>query len=346
MSQGEIRCERQGSAGLITLDRPKALNALTLGMVREMRRALDAWEKDPQVTRVAVVGAGERAFCAGGDIRWLYECGKAGDYGKALTFWREEYELNIRIKRFPKPYVAQIDGIVMGGGVGVSIHGSHRVLGERALFAMPEVGIGFFPDVGATYALPRLPDRAGAYLALTGERIGTADMLTLGLGTHAVPSSALADLREALTTGEPVDAVLGPARTEPGPGPLEAHRPAIARCFEAESVMAILARLDADGSAFAQRTAATIRTKSPTSLAVALEQMRRGVDLSFEEAMRTEFRIVSRLCRGHDFYEGVRATIIDKDGAPHWRPASLGDVAPADVAAHFAPLGPDELPLP
>ena len=161
MSDAEIICERQGSAGLITLNRPQALNALTLDMVRAMRRALDAWESDPAVTRIVVTGAGEKAFCAGGDIRKLYDLGKEGRQAEALTFWREEYELNIRIKRYTKPYVALIDGIVMGGGVGVSLHGSHRVAGERIVFAMPEVGIGFFPDVGATYALPRLPDRDG-----------------------------------------------------------------------------------------------------------------------------------------------------------------------------------------
>jgi enoyl-CoA hydratase len=346
MSEGEIRCERQGSAGLITLDRPKALNALTLAMVREMRRALDAWETDPRVTRVVITGTGEKAFCAGGDIRRLYELGKAGRHAEALTFWREEYELNIRIKRFTKPYVALIDGIVMGGGVGVSLHGSHRVLGERAVFAMPEVGVGFFPDVGATYALPRLPDRTGWYLALTGERVRAPDMMALGLGTHAVGSTSVPGLVDALTTDVPIEGVLESTRIDPGPASLEAHRPAIARCFCAESVPAILDRLDAEGTGFAQRTAATMRTKSPTSLVIALEQMRRGGALSFEEALRTEFRIVSRLCRGHDFYEGVRAVIMDKDGTPKWRPARLDEVAPETIAAHFASLGRDELAAP
>ena len=346
MSEHEILCERQGSAGLITLDRPQALNALTLTMVREMRRALDLWETDPAVTRVVVSGAGEKAFCAGGDIRRLYELGKAGRHEEARAFWREEYELNIKIKRYAKPYVALVDGIVMGGGVGVSLHGSHRVAGERALFAMPEVGIGFFPDVGATYALARLPDRMGTYLALTGERIRAADMLALGLASHAVASASIPAIRDALTAGEPVDRVLAGGSFDPGPAPLDSVRPVIARCFSAESVPAILARLDADGSEFARKTAATMRTKSPTSLAIAFEQMRRGPALSFEEAMRTEFRIVSRICEGHDFYEGVRAVIIDKDGAPRWRPASLDEVSPAAVEAHFAPLGGAELEAP
>jgi enoyl-CoA hydratase len=338
-----VVCERQGSAGLITLNRPLALNALTLGMVREMRRVLDAWENDPSVTRVVVTGAGEKAFCAGGDIRKLYDYGKAGQQAEALTFWREEYELNIRIKRYAKPYVALVDGIVMGGGVGVSLHGSHRVAGERYLFAMPEVGIGFFPDVGATYALPRLPDHTGTYIAVTGDRIRQADALALGLATHAVRSDAMPAVKEALIAGEPVDATLGRMTTEPGPAPLDAYRTVIARCFAAESIAAILQKLDADGSEFAQKCAATMRTKSPTSMALALEQMRRGGALSFEDAMRTEFRIVSRICEGHDFYEGVRATIIDKDGKPRWKPASVEEVDSTRIEAHFAPLGDKEL---
>jgi enoyl-CoA hydratase/carnithine racemase len=336
----EIICETQGAAGLVTLNRPQALNALTLDMVRALRRALDAWADDPRVTRVVVTGAGERAFCAGGDIRRLYDLGRAGRRDEALEFWREEYALNLRIKRYPKPYVALIDGIAMGGGVGVSLHGSHRVAGDRYVFAMPEVGIGFFPDVGATYALPRLPGRMGLYLALTGERARAADALAFGLATHAVPSAALAEARAALIDGAPVDAALGLAAREPDGAVLRGQRETIDACFAAESVAAVLARLDAAGSDFAVKTAATIRAKSPTSLRIAFEQMRRGGALDFEEAMRTEFRIVSRVVEGHDFYEGVRAAILDKDNAPRWRPPTLAEVTDAEVERHFAPLGP------
>src|SRR4051812_5046490 len=215
MAEAELLCERRGAAGLVTLNRPQALNALTHGMVLALRRALDEWADDPAVTRVVVLGAGERAFCAGGDIRHLYDLGKAGRHEEALRFWRDEYPLNVRIKRYPKPYVTLIDGIVMGGGVGVSLHGSHRVAGDRYQFAMPEVGIGFFPDVGATYALPRLPGRMGLYLALTGERARAADALAFGLATHAVPSAALAEVRAALIDGAPVDAALGRVAREP-----------------------------------------------------------------------------------------------------------------------------------
>jgi len=342
----EVLCHRQGAAGVIVLNRPQALNSLTLGMVREMRRALDSWASDPSVTRVVVTGSGEKAFCAGGDIRRLYELGRSGNLAEALTFWREEYELNVAIKRYPKPYVSLIDGIVMGGGVGVSLHGSHRVAGDRYLFAMPEVGIGFFPDVGATYALPRLPGRTGTYLALTGERLRGADAVALGLATHVVSSASMSSAQERLAAGESVDIVLSDLSRDLGPAPLQQHRDVIDHCFAGAGVMDILDRLDKaaqTGSEFAEKTAATIRTKSPTSLRIAFEQMRHGASLDFEAAMQTEFRIVSRICEGHDFYEGVRATLIDKDGAPRWSPASLSDVEDAAIERHFADLGPLEL---
>ena len=246
-----------------------------------MRRALDAWAGDPAVTRIVVTGAGERAFCAGGDIRHLYDLGQAGRHEEALRFWREEYALNVRIKRYPKPYVALIDGIVMGGGVGISLHGSHRVAGERYLFAMPEVGIGFFPDVGATYALPRLPGATGTYLALTGERVRRADALALGLATHAVPS---ADARRAARRRS--SPASRSTRRSPGFAAIRATQQPLRRsggrstpAFRRRAFPTILERLD-DAAAQAlhspRKTAATIRTKSPTSLAIALEQMRRG----------------------------------------------------------------------
>ena len=346
MSDPEIICERRGAAGLVTLNRPQALNAITHGMVGELARALDAWEADPGITRVVLQGAGGRAFSAGGDIRALYEAGKAGRHDDALAFWRDEYHLNIRIKRYPKPYVSLIDGIVMGGGVGVSLHGRYRVAGDRYRFAMPEVAIGFFPDVGATYALPRLPGAAGMYLALTGARVGPDDAGTLGLATHLVPSEAYAGLLDRLVAGDDVEAALSAASRRALPGPIASEAAVIDSCFSADSVAAILARLDdaaAAGSDFARATAADMRSKAPSSMAIAFEQVRRGRDLSFEEAMATEFRIVNRVVRDVDFYEGVRATIIDKDGAPRWRERSIDDVDPAWLAAHFEPLEAQEL---
>ncbi len=355
----EVICRREGAAGIITLNRPQALNALTHGMVRAIAAVLDTWEHQSDVTRIVIEGAGGKAFCAGGDIRQLYDLGMAGRHGEALDFWREEYILNARIRNYPKPYIALIDGIVMGGGVGVSLHGSHRVAGERFGFAMPEVGIGFFPDVGASYFLPRLPGASGMFIALTGERVRQADALALGLATHAAGSADMPALRAALVAGEPVDAVLARFSVQPaagplaagahGAGPLAAQRALIDRCFTGESVAAILTTLDSEAIAGpdvpAAQWAATIRTKSPTSLALAHEQMVRGKAMDFSATMRMEFRIVSRLCRGHDFYEGVRAVIIDKDQAPVWRPDTLSALDRDAIAGHFETLGADELPL-
>ncbi len=344
----EIICEIRGAAGVVVLDRPKALNALSLGMVRELARALDAWERDPQVTRVVVLSTSPKAFCAGGDIRWLHDRGKAGAHDDMLAFWGEEYILNHRIKTYAKPYVSLIDGIVMGGGVGLSVHGSHRIAGDRYLFAMPEVGIGFFPDVGATYALPRLPGAFGTFLALTGERIGAADAAGVGLATHGVASDRMAELADALTGRAGIDDILAGFTLQRGPGPLEGARATIARCFGAGDLSGILANLRAEadkGDECAAKTLQTIAAKSPTSVAIAHEQMRRGIDLDFAEAMRTEFRIVSRIAHGHDFYEGVRAVVVDKDQAPRWQPETLAEIEPAAIDAYFAPLGPDELKL-
>jgi len=320
----EVLCEKQGEAGLITLNRPKALNALTLIMVREMRRALDAWATDPQVTRIVVQGAGEKAFCAGGDIRQLTEDLKAGRREPALAFWREEYQLNIAIKRYPKPYISLIDGIVMGGGVGISVHGSHRVAGDKYGFAMPEVGIGFFPDVGGTWVLPRMPHQIGTWCALTGDRLKTVDAVAVGIATHHVKSERFADLTDALCGNVSVDATLAAFAEPAGEGPVTARRDATERLFAGGAVEDILTALDGAGDDWARATAATMRTKSPTSLKLALAQVRRGQNWSFEECMQAEMRIVSRIVHGHDFYEGVRAVIVDKDNAPAWNPATPG----------------------
>ena len=340
MSQPEVICEAQGAAGLIRLNRPQALNALTLGMVRDIAAALDVWENDPKIACVVVTGEGGKAFSAGGDIRLLHDQGKAGDHAAQLDFWREEYILNRRIKLYPKPYVSLIDGIVMGGGAGVSINGSHRVAGDKFAFAMPEVGIGFFPDIGATWFLPRMPGKAGLYLALTGARAKAGDAVALGLAEAYVPSDRMSALRQALIDGEPVEAALRRLSAPAPASAIVAERAVVDSCLSGASVADCLARLDAAAaqSAFAAETAKTIRTKSPTSLAIAFRQMEVGRAMDIDEAMKTEFRIVSRLCRGHEFYEGVRAVIIDKDNAPQWRPARVEDVGAAEVDAYFAPL--------
>jgi enoyl-CoA hydratase len=347
-SSPEILVERRGAAGLVTLNRPQALNAVTLVMVRELRRALDAWRDDPAVTRIVIMGAGERAFSAGGDLRQVYELGKSGRQEEALVYWREEYALNTVIKHYPKPYVALIDGIVMGGGVGVSVHGSHRVGSEKLLFAMPEVNIGFFPDVGATWFLPRLRGELGTFCAVTGERLKVADALAAGVVTHHVPSKRLPDLLDRLCGTVSVDAMLAAFAEDAGAGPVATRAAAIDRLFAGERVEDILAKLEAERGEHAEwaaATAATIRSRSPLSVKLALAQVRRGKDWSFEACMGAEFRIVSRIVYGHDFYEGVRAILIDKDNTPRWRPATLAEVSDADVERHFAPVNREvELP--
>ena len=343
----QVIIEKRGRAGLFTLNRPKALNAVTADMVARMHPQLAEWAGDPAIDVVIVRANGEKAFSAGGDIRQLHDWGRQGSPAMR-AFYHDEYRLNAFIRTCPKPYVALIDGIVMGGGVGVSMHGSHRAVGERLMFAMPETGIGFFPDVGGTYFLPRLPGRVGTWLALTSARLGQADALWAGLGTHAVPGDRFDSVTEALAGGGDPGAVLAAHAGEPAAAPtLPVLRPVIDRCFAGETVEAILAALDAETgehAAWAQKQAAAIRARSPTSLKIALRQMQEGAKADFEECMRIEYRIVSRIEKGHDFYEGVRAVIIDKDNAPRWQPPSLDAVSDADIDAYFAPL-PDELDL-
>ncbi len=336
-SPPDILFERRGAAGLVTLNRPAALNAVTHEMVRALHARLEAWRDDPAVTRVVVTAAGERAFSAGGDLRHLYDLGRAGRHEEALDFWRDEYALNAAIKHYPKPYVALIDGIVMGGGVGVSIHGSHRVAGDRFQFAMPEVGIGFFPDVGATWFLPRLPGELGAWCALTAERLRADAAVAAGVATHRVRSARFPALIDGLTGTVAVDALLAAFAEPAAEGAVSRLRETIDRDFAGDTVEGILTRLES-GDAAALAMAATIRSKAPLSLKIALAQVRRGPHWSFDDCMRAEFRIVSRIVRGWDFYEGVRAVIIDKDNTPRWRPATLSDVTAAEVERHFAPL--------
>jgi enoyl-CoA hydratase/carnithine racemase len=345
----DILFERRGAAGLITLNRPQALNAVTHDMVLALRAQLEEWGRDPAITRVVITAAGGRAFSAGGDIRALYDLAQAGRYTEAQQFWRDEYPLNVAIKNFRKPYVALIDGIVMGGGVGVSVHGSHRVAGDRFQFAMPEVGIGFFPDVGATWFLPRMPGELGTYCGLTGERFGSADAVAAGLATHRVPSARFDALLDGLTGTVSVDALLAAFAEPAGEGAIVLRRGAIDRLFagsKVEDILAALERETGDEAEWARKTAATICAKSPLSLKLALAQVRRGNAWDFETCMRAEFRIVSRVIHGSDFYEGVRAVIVDKDNKPRWRPATLAEVSAAEVERHFATLGADELVLP
>lgn len=331
----EIRFERIGKAGVVTMTRAKALNSLTHGMVRALSAALDAWETDDEVAVVVIRGEG-RAFCAGGDILEVYKGGLAGK--PPVGFFADEYRLNTRIARLAKPYVALVDGIVMGGGFGVSCHGSHRVMTENALFAMPEVGIGFFPDVGGSHVLPRLKDGFGMYLGLTGNRIRRGDARWAGLATHCVASASLPSLLEALCAGEGPDAAIGRCAEHVEPETDIATRRAIIRHFSLESLEGILASLASDRSAFAAATLETMRSRSPTSVKVAFRQIRLGAGMPMEDCMRMEFRILNRMLAGTEFYEGIRAAIVEKGSTPVWKPAALDEVSEADVDAYFAPL--------
>jgi enoyl-CoA hydratase len=340
--EAEVLFEKRGVAGIVTLNRPKAMNALTLDMVRLIHPKLREWAEDDAVQCVIVEGAGDRAFCAGGDIRALHDWGRAGDK-TAIDFWREEYLLNTYIKRYPKPYVALMDGINMGGGVGLSVHGSHRVATERLTFAMPETGIGLFPDVGGTYFLPRCPGETGLYLGLTGARLKAADAIFAGIADCYVPSAKLGALKDRLAGGAPVHAALAEVAVEEGPAPLRDIQKEISAHFSKASVAEILASLRADGSEWAVQTADMIDTKSPISTLVAFRQIREGAALDFEDCMKLEFRLTNRFATGHDFFEGVRAVVIDKDQSPKWNPARLADIDAAEVERYFAPLGENEL---
>lgn len=331
---------KDGSLGHILLDRPKALNSLTLPMIRDIEAALDDFEADPSVRVVLISGAGERGLCAGGDIRMVYEQGKAGSE-EPLIFWREEYRLNERLSRYPKPIVAFMDGIVMGGGVGVSVYARHRVVTERTRFAMPETGIGFYPDVGASWFLSRLKVEIGTFIGLTGEALGAGDVIATGLADVFVPLdrlTALADALKTVTDDNAVTAVIEAASEAAPAAMLADHRSDIDRLFAFDTIEDILAALDSDGSAFAEKTLCVLSQKSPTSLKVTLRLLREGRrDGALKACISREFDALSAVLRSHDFYEGVRAAVIDKDRNPQWRPARLEDVTQAEVDAYFAP---------
>jgi enoyl-CoA hydratase len=349
MTEPEIASTKIGHCGLITLDRPRALNALTHDMVDAMAHVLAEFAKDSDVRTVAVRSTSARAFCAGADIRRVYELGKAGDYAGQLAFLRDEYRNCYRINTYPKPYVSLLDGIVMGGGAGISINGTHRVAGDSITFAMPETAIGFFPDVGATYFLPRLRDRIGIYLAMTGGWVDLGDVLALHLATAHVPSSRFDTLIERFAAGADAAEAIAAESAKPPPSEILKERELISRCFAfsgAKRIFAALADAAHRGSVFAETTLETLRGRSPSSVAVALKQMQIGGGLDFAEALNVEFRIAGHILRTNDFYEGVRATLVDKGDVADWRPALLDDLTADRIDAYFAPGGGDDLRLP
>ncbi|KAK2849672.1 hypothetical protein Q7C36_008455 [Tachysurus vachellii] len=353
-ASSEVVLDKVGNSGVITLNRPKALNALNLSMIRLLYPQLKKWENDPETDLVIIKGAGDKAFCAGGDIRAVTEAGKVGD-SLAQDFFREEYILNNTIGTYRKPYVALIDGITMGGGVGLSVHGRFRVATEKTLFAMPETAIGLFPDVGGGYFLPRLQGKLGLFLALTGFRLKGRDVQRSGVATHFVQSEKLSALEKDLSclkspSAGDVAAVLDTYQEQSAldsekPFVLQQHTDAINRLFDCSNVEEILEKLQKDQSAFAQKQAETLSKMSPTSLKLTFRQLQAGAGLSLQEVLVMEYRLSQACMRGHDFYEGVRAVLIDKDQRPKWKPATLAEVSEQCVEDSFASLGDKDLKL-
>lgn len=346
----DVLVERVGALGRIRLNRPKALNALTHGMVGAIDAALDRFAADPGVAAILLTGEGERGLCAGGDLRSLYE---SADGAFAEAFWRDEYRLDARIARFEKPFVAIMDGITMGGGVGLSAHARHRVVTERSRIAMPETGIGYLPDVGGTWLLPRAPGETGIYLGLTGAPMGAADACFAGFADACVPTPALPGLIEALAALPPeagqdaVRAAIDACGQAQGPASLAEARAVIDRCFAHDRVDDILAALAADGASFAERTRATLLEKSPSSLVLTLRLLRLGAAArTLEDCLDREFHASLALLAEGDFREGIRAAVIDKDKAPRWSPATLDAVDPGRIEGWLAPRAAPVFPRP
>ncbi|RUM11354.1 enoyl-CoA hydratase/isomerase family protein [Rhizobium phaseoli] len=346
MQDSEVIIERRGTAGIIRLNRPRALNSLTLAMIRMITEALDGFARDAEVAAVVATGEGERGFCAGGDIRALHESARAGD-DLAGTFWREEFRLNHMIAVYPKPYVALMDGITMGGGVGLSSHGRHRIVTERTRLAMPETGIGYVPDVGATWLLPKAPGEAGTWLGLTGLDIGAADAIYARLADFQIASSRLGEVIETLS-GLPrgsssgnVDGILQVYAEPPGESRLRQNATMIDRAFRFDSVEEILAALDVEDGEFAAETRRVLLARSPTSLKLALQLLRAGRrSASLAECLGRELGACLQMLDSPDFFEGIRAAVIDKDRNPKWSPASVEAVKAETIAKFLKPAEP------
>ncbi|XP_057600490.1 3-hydroxyisobutyryl-CoA hydrolase, mitochondrial isoform X3 [Hippopotamus amphibius kiboko] len=348
----EVLLERKGCAGVITLNRPKFLNALNFSMIQQIYPQLKKWEQDPETFLIIIKGAGEKAFCAGGDIKAVSEAAKL-NLKITQDFFREEYVLNNAIGSCQKPYVALIHGITMGGGVGLSVHGQFRVATEKSVFAMPETAIGLFPDVGGGYFLTRLQGKLGYFLALTGFRLKGRDVYAAGIATHFVDYEKLGMLEEDLLalkspSKENIADVLGTyhAKSEidqDKPFVLEEHMDKINSWFSANTVEQIIENLQQDGSSFALEQLKAINKMSPTSLKITLRQLMEGSSKTLQEVLTMEYRLSQACMRGHDFHEGVRAVLIDKDQNPKWKPADLKEVTDEDLNNHFKSLGSNDL---
>lgn len=346
-SADELPVVLQGSCAVITLNRPRALNALSLNMRTKLAEAFPKFARDPQVYCCIIQSASDRAFSAGGDVREIVAMARQ-DMQAARKAFREEYSLNWLHECFSKPTISLIDGPVMGSGVGISLFGTHRVAGERYRFAMPETAIGLFPDVGVSWALARMPNAVGMYLGLTGRTIGAADALALGLLTHCIPAARFDEIRQALADTWPVDTVLDERHVDPGPGELVPLQATIAHCFAAPTVEGIIARLQAvDGEHrdWAAGVVEDLHARAPLSLKITHRHIRDAAALDLRQTLVIDYRLACRFLEGTDFYEGVRAVLIDKDGQPRWNPHRLSDISDAMVDNYFASLGDDELIL-
>jgi enoyl-CoA hydratase len=330
----EIIARRQGHVGRLTLNRPKALHSLTTAMCLALSEALLAWKDDPAIVLVLIDHAGERGFCAGGDIRMMAEAG-AHDPDAGAAFFLAEYRMNELLQRYPKPVAVVMDGVTMGGGVGLSVYAKHRIATERTLLAMPETAIGLFPDVGMGWVLSRLPGEMGTWMALTGARLKAADCLHLNLCTHYVESGKIEALKTLLVSApEGAAKTLARFSSDPGPAPLAGKQKALDALFEHDTVEQILAALQA-GSSWAHEQAAILATRSPTSMKISLRELRQAREKpAFADEIAQEYRLACRIIATPDFQEGVRAVVIDKDNAPHWRPAA----SDAEIDALFAPF--------
>jgi enoyl-CoA hydratase len=336
----DVLVSAENGVGLLTLNRPKAINSLNHGMVTTLAKVLSEWENDGSIHTVLLSGAGERGLCAGGDVIAIYHSARA-DGAEARAFWHDEYVLNAYIAHYPKTYVAVMDGIVMGGGVGVAAHAAVRIVTDTTKMGMPEVGIGLIPDVGGTYLLSRAPGRLGLHAALTGAPFSGADAIAMGFADHYVPHDALSAFKDAVVA-DGVDAALAAHATEPPASPLLAQGHWIDECYAGETVADIIAELRGHDSGPAYDAADLIATRSPIALSVALAAIRRAADLnSLEDVLRQEFRTSSAAARSHDLVEGIRAQLIDKDRNPKWSPSTLTQCKPSDVEAYFAPADPD-----
>ena len=341
----DIITEIRNGVGLITLNRPKALNALNLEVFRVLHTLLPAWATDDRVRMILIQGAGDRAFCAGGDVQSIYDAHQRGDHDFIRELFRLEYTVNYLIATFPKPYVALMDGFVLGGGCGVSVHGSHRIVTERTVLAMPETCIGYFPDIGASHFLSQCPGHIGLYLGLTGARIETADILYAGLADDFIPTSKIEKVRDQIILGDPLEDVIAAHQETTTEAALKINRSEIDKCFAADTLLGVFDQLQKTTTIWAEQSLTLLRFNSPFSLELSYKLLKNKA-ITIYDSLITDYRISWRLIEMPDFYEGVRAVLVDKDNQPQWQPPSIKTVDADQVAACFSALGPDELILP